>query len=152
MSKMKEKEETEISDRDLQDTVGGVTVRQFDTAAKNCDSIDEKLAKFRGDKATTLLAFEEAGGNKSSFKAAIKVSAMETGNGRDWYRTFIAYLAHLGFFNQLDMFEKQELGIIDANLTIQADGKEAKIAATLPKSGGPKSIGSAQAEAFHAAH
>ncbi len=137
-------EDGEVSDRDAENSVAGIAPRRLHAADSGCKRLDEKLATLRGEKSGILKEFEDRGGNKKSFKEAQKIMSMEHATARDYIRTRDAYLTELGFFNQLDMFDKQNsLEPTTEPLEMAGDDEDAVA---------PRTIGQQQADAFVAAH
>lgn len=67
-----------------------------------------KSAKLSGDLSAKLEVFEKKGGHKSAMKTAAKVADMESKEGQDWVRSFLAYIDALGVNDQADLVEHLE--------------------------------------------
>lgn len=133
-------------DREAGEAVGGTTMKDLSTVDRVIGDLDAKQDKISGDRSAAFERFEKRGGNKKAFRDAKKIMNMDMSHARDYIRNREAYLTALGFYNQLDMFEKQDLGVVDSETTVM------KARAVEPKEGGPKSVGTAQADAFLSAH
>lgn len=86
---------------------GGIEVGTLTKYRNAIEASEAKMEKIRGDMATDYKAFEEAGGNKSAFKAAKKVANMTVDEARDWILAFNSYLYGMGQFHQMDLFYTQ---------------------------------------------
>lgn len=139
------KEGKEVSDREPQTVVGGVTPTMLMKTVKSCNTIENTLSVAKGDKSAALERFKDAGGNKRSLKRAISISNAEPDVGKNDLECQLEYLKHLGFitdykikFAQADMFEDRD-----------GDEDEPKAKKGAAK---PKEVGEAQGKAFAAAH
>lgn len=104
---MEKKGKKQKSDRDLGENICGVQAERLRETETDCGAIDAKLAKLRGEKGGVLKTFEEHGGNKKALAEAQRIMNMEIGTARHYVQATKAYLIEFGFYNQLDMFEKQ---------------------------------------------
>jgi len=140
----KKKQDDSVSpDRELQEVVGGVTETLMKKSEKTVTDIEAKMSKLRGDKSAIMKEFEDGGGNKKAFKAALSISGMPEDAGRDYYRSLNEYLKYFGFFNQIDMFENHN--------GLDKTFKDEKVKVEKGKPAAPVAVGPAQADAVLAA-
>jgi len=88
---------------------GGIQDKDVKKFAADIISEKSKMDKHRGEIGQHFKQFEDKGGHKKAFKAALALDNMETSEAQDFLRSFNRYMSVLGITERLkaaiDMFD-----------------------------------------------